>query len=852
MSVSVPLSPPFKVKARYGWSGQTKGDLGFLEGDVMEVTRITGDWFYGRLLRNKKCSGYFPNNFVNVLEEQLNKSTLDKSSAIPSLPEKVVIPPIPARSRGKSSTSSSQSESQLSYGKRGSRVYEQQSHSAPNLPQDAFSTRKSHRGKSRSSMDRPGSLRDYYPTNDSLPPLPPIPALHKAQKAVQRFPKSYSSSDLPSSATSRDCYPYRDNQEFYDGYHPSKRSSLTGESSSSGLFSNSQYWGTSAASSEDSFALMSDFSATSAGSFARHRFAQSFTDSLERSQSQSLNDTVQSSGVKRGGIFRRIMTKNPNGNSEPLSPTPTGQYPKLPDIKNLNISATRDDARDWLAVKTHLNRSRSLTKYEKHPRYMRALDENRELVLHPQDAIYNGLNTNEVTCHGQPGLIDIELSELNFDYIDKMTRKRCVKDGSMRLVNWAQTTFSARYSTTVEKLRGVFVFCTETFELIDDHGSTDFSKTPKDLDKILYQKYCTPYQLVCLFKALTNTLGITCEIVFGFLKTPAANNFEFKYNHCWLRVLVNKEWRFIDVILGSISNPVHEFVNNKKITKANDDYFLVEPLRFIYTHIPQKDVEQHIVPSIDRLSALYLPLVFPSFFNNGLKLYKYSTALAFLEDSEIFECSLEISNDIEVFASVVIPATEPSRSHEYRKMELALVQVKRHKSDSSRRIAVIKAVLPPGSRKGTLYVHSGLRGTQTTVANVHPLSMMVPLTHNGSEMKYEFTVRKPSESAQKTEMYIMEPQNRFLFLHNEYDFEVIQHPFDSVVYGPTSLTKNRPQPMAIKSPSGKIYELQKIDPHFAFGTWKATICVKEAGVWTGLVTTDSGVGWCAFTEWLCI
>lgn len=819
----------------------------------MEVTRITGDWFYGRLLRNKKCSGYFPNNFVNVLEEQLNKSTRDRSVEALSSPSKVVIPPIPARSKGRSSVSSSPSETPLSYRKRVSPVYEQQSRSAPNLPQDVASSRGSFSPKSRITTNRSRRSREHYSPSDDLPPLPPIPSMQRSEKVSQPLPKSYSSSDLPSSGISRDQNLYRDNQGFYDGYHSSKRSSLTEESSSSGLFSNSQYWGTSAASSEDSFALMSDFSATSAGSFARHRFAQSFTDSLERSQGPPLNSSAQLSTAKKGGIFRRIMPKSSNyENSETHSPTPSGNYPKLPDIKNLNISATRDDGRDWLAVKTHLNRSRSLTKYEKHPRYMRALDENRDLVLHPQDAIYNGLNTNEVTSHGQAGLIDIELSELNFHYIDKMTRKRCVKDGSMRLVNWAQTTFSARYSSTVEKLRGIYIFCAETFELIDDHGSTDFSKKPKNLDTVLYQKYCTPYQSVCLFKALTNALGITCEIVFGFLKTPTANNHEFNYNHCWLRVLVNKEWRFIDLILGNTSNPVHEFVNNRKITKANDDYFLVEPLRLIYTHIPQKDFEQHIVPSIDRLSALHLPLVFPSFFSNGLKLYKYSTALAFLEDSEIFECSLEIPPDIEVFASVVIPCTDPEESHEYRKMELALVQVKRHKSDNSRRIAVVKATLPPNCGEGTLYIHSGLRGTQTTVANVHPLSMMVPLTHKGTEMKYEFTVRKPSESVLKAETYIMEPQNRFLFLNNEYDFEIIQHPFDSVIYGPTALTKNRPQPMAIKSPSGKIYDLQKNDPHFAYGTWKATVAVKETGVWTGLVTADSGVGWCVFTEWLCI
>lgn len=875
MSVSV-QSPelPFRVKARYGWSGQSKGDLGFLEGDVMEVTRVTGKWFYGRLLRNKKCSGYFPNNFVNILNEQLNSSRLQQKSrhSTPPSPVKVVIPPIPARSKVKSSISTS-SLSSSSKGTPSGMVHPKkndpklsglQFHSEPNLPQVTSSHGNPEFSKQRKSMVKSRRPRDreYYHGNElpSLPPIPDFPNKEDYRRSKQ-LPKSYSLNDINSEVNAKEYNYYKENQNFYDGFYPSKRSSLTEESVSSGLFSNSHYLETSATSSENSFALMSDFSATSAGSLARHRFAQSFTDSLEKSQSTSFTEPsmIGSNNGKMGGILRKIITRgNNNINSSsnsalsPFSPSTHSDYPKLPDIQNLNISETHNDARDWLTVKTHLNRCRSLTKYEKHPRYMRALEQNREIVLHPQDAIYNGLNTNEVKSHNQSGLVDIELAELNVDYVDSMTRKRCVKDGSMRLDTWAQTTFSARYSTTIEKIRGLYIFCTEMFELIDDNGCTDFTKEPSNLDRVLYQKHCTPYQLTCLFKRITNSLGITCEIVLGFLKTPTANNYDFKYNHCWLRVLANKEWRFIDVILGNVSNPVHEFLNNKKITKAEDDYFLVEPLDFIYTHIPQRDSEQHIIPSIDRLSALYLPLVFPSFFKNGLKLYKYSTALAFLEDSEIYECSVEIPSDIEVFASVVIATEDPTKSCAYRKMELALTQVKRHKSDSTRRIAVIKAVLPPDVDKGTLYVHSGIRGTQTTIANVHPLSMIVPLTHKGSGMQYEFAVRQPSESVQKVEMYVTEPQNRYLFRNNEYDFEVIQQPFDGVIYNQSALTKNRRQTMAIRSPSGKIYDLEKNDPHFAYGTWKTSITIKEPGVWTGLVTADSGVGWCIFVEWLCI
>ncbi|GCE99734.1 cytokinesis protein 3 [Zygosaccharomyces mellis] len=881
MSVSIQVPAlPFKVKAKYGWSGQTKGDLGFLEGDVMEVTRITGDWFYGRLLRNKKCSGYFPNNFVNILEERLNRiQEAKKKEAMfqppPPSPEsskKIGIPPIPARSIGEgSSRSSRSSKSSDSSIKAMARRQQQQevanvkhlrsrgyhAYSSPTLPTVSPSRHEALYAK----MNRfPESASRRYEEEPSfLPELPPIPISPRSDTyRHSKLPptlKSKSAADLNAIETSKDPFGYfQEHKDFYDGYHPSSSSSFTNGTTSMDLFSDAQYLENSALSSENSYAVMSDFSATSAGSFARHKFAQSFEDSLERSQTSAGNDSLNdSSNGKMGGVLRRMVKKGSGSPAADVSGSPiSGEYPKLPDLKSLAAGTTRSDARDWLTVKTHLNRARSLTKHEKHPRYMRALDMNRDLVLHPQDAVYNGLNTNEVKAHGQPGIVDIELAGLNLEYIDNMTRRRCRKDGSMRLDNWAQTTFSARYATTVEKLRGIYVFCTEMFGLVDDNGFTDFSRQPSHLDRILYQKHCTPYQLTCLFKKLCNSLGITCEVVIGFLKTPNAKTYEFKYNHCWLRVLANKEWRFIDVILGNISNPVHEFINNKKIKRAENQYFLAEPLEFIYTHVPAREAEQHIVPSIDQLSALYLPLVFPSFFKNGLKLYKFSTALAYLEDSEIYECSLEIPSDVEVFASVVVPTENPKLANAFKKMDLALTQVKRHRVDSSRRIAVVKAILPPDTKEGALYIHSGLRGSQTTLANVHPLSMMVPLQHEGEEMKYEFVVRRPSENVQKVEMYVLEPQNKYLFVNNEYGFEIIQQPFDGILYNPSGINKNYKQPLALKSPSGKIYDLKKNDPHVAFGTWKFNTVLKETGVWTGLVLADSGMGWCSFAEWLCI
>lgn len=932
---------PFKVKAKYGWAGQTKDDLGFLEGDIMEVTRITGDWYYGKLLRNRKCAGYFPNNFVVILEEKtlltedqskekkLNsikvsekqKWATEKSSSSSlssSFSTSSSLPPIPSRDANLKSSKKTRMPKSYNYSKlnmssnlsqdgyynnrsihevhkknvNSNRFYELDHSSSPELY--SMSKEGSNIPNSYSDLNQLKSQKKHHYSfweqgkNNSLPPLPPLPNGIKISSSSPSLTTPISPSNDNSSRLNRTNF-YKHTKKQLVGSHQlyrlnkrtshdsvmrtdSVNSKLYSSNSSNGdmstaIFSNSKYLDSSLTDSENSFALMSDFSATSAGSFARHKHAQSFTDSLERSQSsryfpngsifdsQSVsengnNDLKNSNNGKMGDLLRKLIPNSSSSNrSSPLISTSINKLPKLPSIQNLNIS-DKNEAKDWVTVKSQVNRSRTLTKYEKHPRYMRALEEHRELVLHPQDSIYNGLNTNEVKSGGKPGMVNVMLTELNCEYIDEMTRKRCNKLGNFSLSSWARMNFSARYKTSLDVLRGIYIFCAEKFELIDDNSTTDFTCEPRNLDQVLYSQYCTPYQLTWLFKKLANALGITCEVVIGFLKTPNSNNYEFKFNHCWLRVLVHREWRFVDIILGNTTNPIHEFVNNKPAKKADDSYFLVEPLNFIYTHIPPREFEQHIVPSIDQLSTICLPLVFPTFFQNNIKLYNYSTALSYLEDTEIFECSIEIPNDIEVFTSVVVSDVDENKQYEFGQMELSLSQIKMHKSNSGRRIAILKAVLPPNAKNGTLYIHSGVRGKQKTRANIHPLTMMIPLEHRGIDMKYEFVVRLPSENVQNLEMYIKEPQNRYLFPNNDYTFEIIQTPFDGVIYD--SVSQNKEQLMAIKSPSGEIYKLHKRDPQSLFGTWETKIKIKEQGIWTAIVVSDSGLGWCPFAEWLCV
>ncbi|PFH58870.1 hypothetical protein XA68_13094 [Ophiocordyceps unilateralis] len=74
MVPSPPMLPtqfPCWCRAIYSWGGeQSKRDLGFIEGDLIECLNAgDGSWWVGRLYRDRRTVGSFPSNFVEVLPD---------------------------------------------------------------------------------------------------------------------------------------------------------------------------------------------------------------------------------------------------------------------------------------------------------------------------------------------------------------------------------------------------------------------------------------------------------------------------------------------------------------------------------------------------------------------------------------------------------------------------------------------------------------------------------------------------------------------------------------------------------------------------------------------------------------
>jgi hypothetical protein len=67
MAPFLPSQFPCLVRAVYSYAGESKGDLGFVQGDMIECLNAgDGQWWFGRLKRNKTM-GVFPSNYVELV-----------------------------------------------------------------------------------------------------------------------------------------------------------------------------------------------------------------------------------------------------------------------------------------------------------------------------------------------------------------------------------------------------------------------------------------------------------------------------------------------------------------------------------------------------------------------------------------------------------------------------------------------------------------------------------------------------------------------------------------------------------------------------------------------------------------
>ncbi|KAI5957942.1 hypothetical protein KGF57_002750 [Candida theae] len=615
---------------------------------------------------------------------------------------------------------------------------------------------------------------------------------------------------------------------------------------------------------------LSELSATSAGSFMRHKYERDLQESQSRMKGMNIEEDVYDTSMvhdlddedfgsesksdvmsavfedKRktnGNIFKKLLKRSTQDQLNPIEQR-----------------LQRQDEIDLVSYKMDLNRMNSLTSKEKQGRTKRVVKSEANLVVKPLDYI-SEINTNETTGYsqGNDGLVTdddnndyIDLSTIPYSKIEAFIANYGIRYDLNEFISDVSVKF---HSFELAKIRCVLSHLCK-FHIIEeepgsgeDHASTGISQVKPKLKEVQLKGEASIFQINYIFKKILDALRIPCEIVLGFWKKPNEfyHNEQYVINHCWLSVLVEDRFRLIDIY--NFKTPS---ISNLQDVNYNEFYFLAQPLSLVSTHIPSIIDLQHVTPPIDPSIAFYLPRTYSGFYANDLSFHNFNNALTRLKDLEIFELELYVPTDVELFTLV--------KTSKITTNDLSLCQIK---WVNHRRMAKVKAILPKNESIGVLQIFAGSKGLQKHFDNIHQLAIVIPLTHQGTNRQTKFVQRFPTVQSQLNDLYIVKPQANKLLLKDTYTFQIEQYPSQGLRYA-GKLATLPDFKVVIESPSGKYFKLTRDEGdeaehggdgritdsvHKPFGTFSSNIKCSELGVYRGLVIGDNGSSWYVFAQW---
>ncbi|KAI8988799.1 hypothetical protein BDB01DRAFT_842321 [Pilobolus umbonatus] len=314
------------------------------------------------------------------------------------------------------------------------------------------------------------------------------------------------------------------------------------------------------------------------------------------------------------------------------------------------------------------------------------------------------------------------------------------------------------------------------------------------------------------------------QVVYGYLREPKDNTHRVKKqlnNHAWCSVKVEGEYRFFDCWLAS---PYHPQNNNK----MELHWFMTSPLDMVMTHLPEKEEDQHLQPSLSPSSFFQLPYFRHSFHWYQIDLLQHHLGED-VENNKAFFVSLKIQSDIGCYAE-----TESDDGTCHRALAQSLVD------EHENRTYNIKAVLPPNKKKGWLKIYAGPRASPSNLHQLpinkscYPLVICYPLTSTKYYMPLEFVQLYVGSH----EFYIQEPQCYQLYKSQSCEFRIKGMPTHNQIH----------HKLAVKSPSGRLFKLLYYPQDL---TYTSAITITELGKWSLVYLLHHTGGWCTIASWDC-
>jgi transglutaminase/protease-like cytokinesis protein 3 len=429
---------------------------------------------------------------------------------------------------------------------------------------------------------------------------------------------------------------------------------------------------------------------------------------------------------------------------------------------------------DWVQVRRDVNRSNSLSRNERVERRDRCLMLDYP-AIEPVDELYSSIEGDE-DGNGNPVRQPTDYHSINFGQVDKNSRFIANLPPQTTAVTLATMYVCRPYRSDVQRLRAIFTWVAEKVCWEEDfEGEIDTRRV------IATKRACSEEYAVLVYE-MCGAVGLTCEIVRGYLKPPGEipeTSIMPRSNHWWNAVLVDNEWRMMDCSLASPSNPKRGQYSSVPGSSADSWWFLTRPAEICWTHIPEHHAQQHVVPPVAHEILLNLPCACPPYFRSRLGITDYNTALTRIEDLEMVHVKFTVPADVEVAAEVETRAYARDPDGDFfesgdvvRKRALAQAEW-----FNGQKRYTVKAVLPGDEGAGTLKVYAGKRGLMHSIKDIpHPLAFALPIVHSGENPAYDFVVRHPTPHAQRHDIYVVQPQCQRLALNNTFVFAVRQHP----------------------------------------------------------------------------
>ncbi|KAK4152634.1 hypothetical protein C8A00DRAFT_16075 [Chaetomidium leptoderma] len=497
----------------------------------------------------------------------------------------------------------------------------------------------------------------------------------------------------------------------------------------------------------------------------------------------------------RGSIATASSAQSPSGRSTPALASLASPLFSRPGRDTGREMGLGGGGVDWVQVRRDVNRSNSLSQNELLDRRERCqmLD---YPALDPVDELYNSIDGEE-GADGMPVPEPVNYNAINLTQVDKNSRFLTNLPPTTTPITLATTYVCRPYRSDVQRLRSIFTWVSEKISWEEDFDG------PSDTRRVIQTKRACAEEYATLVLEMCAAVGLTCEIVRGYLKSPGEIpdvNIMPRSNHWWNAVLVDNEWRMMDCCLASPSNPRRILYSSFNSSSADPWWFLALPSELCWTHIPEHHSQQHMCPPVAHEILLNLPCACPPYFRNALGMVDYNTSLTRIEDLEMVHIKFSVPADVEVAAEVEVRSYARDADGDcfesgdtVRKRALAQAEwfngVKRY---------TIKALLPGDEGTGTLKVYAGKRGLMHSIKDIpHPLAFALPIIHTGENPPYEFVTRHPTPHAQRHDIYVVQPQCQRLALNNTFVFAIRQHPSSllaSTTTGAAVMTTPSPNP----------------------------------------------------------